>query len=72
MAPYKWIPIALLTPLLFQNFWVTLIIPYFTVEMFDHYFESFFVWRYKKERIINVRNEFVAKLTKETSTQIGM
>jgi hypothetical protein len=38
MAPYKWLPIACLTPLLFHNFWLVMAIPAFTVYMFDHYF----------------------------------
>lgn len=70
MAPYKWIPILCMTPLLFHNYWLVLAIPYFTVKMFDHYFESFFVWRYKKEPLINLRNEFITKLSKDQSTTI--
>jgi hypothetical protein len=56
MAAYKWIPILLITPLFLHNFYLTLAIPYFTVQMFDHYFEAFFIWRYKHRPIINVRN----------------
>jgi len=44
-----------------------MIIPYFTVSMFDHYFERLFAWRHRNDRIINVRSEFVSKLSKQKS-----
>ena len=64
MAPYKWIPIVCLTPLLFHNFWLVMAVPAFTAYMFDHYFENFFHWRHSKDRIFNLRLEFATKLAK--------
>jgi hypothetical protein len=72
MAPYKWLPIAMLTPLLYRSYWMVLLVPWFTVKMFDHYFERFFLWRYRNERVINLRGEFVGRLSKEKSTGGGM
>lgn len=72
MAPYKWLPILAMTPVLFRSIWLVAIIPYFTASMFDHYFERFFLWRHRQDRIINMRNEFVSKLSKEKSTSAIM
>ena len=66
MAAYKWIPIACLTPMLFHNYWLVLVIPAFTALMFDHYFEAFFHWRHSHDLIINLRLEFATKLAKPT------
>lgn len=70
MSVYKWVPIVLMTPVIFRSFFAMVLVPYATVKLFDHYFESFFLWRYRKERIINVRNEFVTKLSKDKSNLV--
>jgi hypothetical protein len=66
MAAYKWIPIVCLTPLIFHNYWLVLTIPAFTALMFDHYFEAFFHWRHRQDRIFNLRLEFATQLAKPT------
>ena len=67
MSIYKWTPIAIMTPLLFRNFYATLIVPWVITNLFDHYFERFFLWRFRKQRVINLRNEFITKLSKPRS-----
>jgi len=43
-----------------------LTIPAFTALMFDHYFEAFFHWRHRQDRIFNLRLEFATQLAKPT------
>lgn len=65
MAFYKWIPILAMTPILYRSYYLVLIFPWGFTKLFDHYFERFFLWRHRNEKIINMRYEFVTKLSKE-------
>lgn len=67
MSVYKWTPIILLTPFIFRNAFALALVPWAAVKLFDHYFERYFLWKYRNERIINVRNEFITKLSKSKS-----
>lgn len=65
MSPYKWTPILIYSAFrLLRLRRPPLIIPYVYTLMFDHYLEPFFVWLHKDEKVINVRYEFVSKLSK--------
>ena len=66
MAPYKWVPSFLFGALARFNV-VGLIFPVFYTSAFDHYFKDFFMWKYSKHKMINMRYEFITKLSKPKS-----
>lgn len=72
MAFYKWLPILAMTPLLYRSYYLVLVVPWGFTKLFDHYFERFFLWRHRNEKIINMRYEFVTKLSKERCKHVSM
>ena len=72
MAFYKWVPILAMTPLLYRSYYLVLVVPWGFTKLFDHYFERFFLWRHRNEKIINMRYQFVTKLSKERCKHVMM
>ena len=69
MSAYKWAAIGLMTPFIYPYAIFLLSMPVIFVKLFDRYFERFFVWRYQQNRMINMREEFRTKLSKEKSNK---
>ena len=65
MAPYKWTPIIFLTIMRLAQLRRPLILfPLAYTMLFDHYMHPFFAWMHKDDKIINMKYEFAAKLSK--------
>jgi DNA primase catalytic subunit len=69
MAIYKWTPVIMMTPMIMKHGLLLFLIPYVTTRLFDHYFESYFLWKHRQDKIINIREEFATKLSKPKSTR---
>ena len=63
LALYKWGP-SLLMALVFRLNAFSLVFPVIHFALVDRYFKNFLIWKYSDDKIINVRSEFVTKLSK--------